>query len=617
MSAPESKSLGSVLEKPGKSGRSSVSREQPTGLNFEDFLLDFADALNTTLDLDALLQRIAELVRRAINYEIFAILLLNERTQELRMRFQIGHSDEAERMRIKVGQGITGRAVQERASVLVPDVTRDPTYINAHPAVRSELAVPLVTKNRVIGVIDLQAREAGYFTEEHGRLLALVASRVAIAVENARLYTRLSRQAQTLMVLNDISRELTSILNLDQLLKRIGDLLLRVIDYQMFSILLLDENDSLLHHRFSLRFRENVQLKHNIPLDQGLVGYAAQYGKAVLVPDVTKDPRYIQMNPETRSELCVPLIYKEKVIGVLDLEHTRRNYFTEDHVRTLNTLAAQIAIAIENARLYERIAQEERRLERDLEMARELQSRLLPAQFPVLKTAQVAARTIPALTIGGDLYDFPLYSDTRTGIALGDVSGKGAPAALYAALVSGILRSKAPAQPTPAQMLAAINTSLTERKIAAQYVSLLYAVWDDEQHLMRVANSGAPRPIFCRNAKTEIVQATGLPAGLFEDAQYEEVVINADPGDLFVFFSDGIIDAVSPKGEQFGRARVERVVASRCDASAAQLVESIFDAVEDHTKGLPAFDDETVVALKVTGNDGVAAGSKSKQARKP
>src|SRR2546421_2895975 len=470
MSSPESKIVGSVLEKPGKSGRGALPREQ-TPLNVEDFLFDFADALNTTLDLDALLQRIAELVRRVINYEIFAILLLNERTQELRMRFQIGHSAEAERMRIKVGQGITGRAVQERASVLVPDVTADPTYINAHPAVRSELAIPLVTKNRVIGVIDLQAREIGYFNEEHRRLLTLVASRVAIAVENARLYTRLSRQAQTLMVLNDISRELTSILNLDQLLKRIGDLLLRVIDYQMFSILLLDDNDSLLHHRFSLRFRESVQLKHNIPLGEGLVGYAAQHRQAVLAPDVSKDPRYILINPETRSELCVPLIYKDKVIGVLDLEHTRRNYFNEDHVRTLNTLAAQVAIAIENARLYERIAQEERRLERDLEMARELQSRLLPEEFPVLKNAQVAARTLPALTIGGDLYDFLLYSETRTGIALGDVSGKGAPAALYAALVSGILRSKAPAQPTPAQMLAAINTSLTERKIAAQYVS--------------------------------------------------------------------------------------------------------------------------------------------------
>ena len=155
------------------------------------------------------------------------------------------------------------------------------------------------------------------------------------------------------MLLNEIARELTSILNVDELLKRIAELLSRLIDYQMFSILLLDAAGEKLQHRFSLRFQENIQLKHDIPLGKGVVGYAAQHREAVLVPDVNKDSRYIRLNPETRSELAVPLIYKDKVIGVLDLEHTRRGFFTDDHKRTVTTLAAQVAIAIENARLYE------------------------------------------------------------------------------------------------------------------------------------------------------------------------------------------------------------------------------------------------------------------------
>src|SRR5215831_1849712 len=210
----------------------------------------------------------------------------------------------------------------------------------------------------------------------------LIASRMAIGIENARLYTRISRQARTLLLLNEIARELTSILNLDELLKRVGELLSRLIDFQMFSILLLDSAGTTLQHRFSLRFQENIQLKHDVPLGRGIVGHAAQHKHAVLVPDVSKDPRYIQANPETKSELAVPLIYKDKVIGVLDLEHTRRGFFTEDHKRTLTTLAAQIAIALENARLYEQIAQQERRLERDLQLARELQFRLLPQAMP-------------------------------------------------------------------------------------------------------------------------------------------------------------------------------------------------------------------------------------------
>src|SRR5205085_475418 len=164
--------------------------------------------------------------------------------------------------------------------------------------------------------------------------------------------------------------------------------------------------------------------KHDIPLDRGLVGYAAREKISVLIPDVHKDSRYIELNPETRSELCVPLIYKDEVIGVLDLEHTRRGYFTEDHRKTITTLAAQIAIAIENARLYERIAKEEQRLERDLATARELQFRLLPPGVPVLNNTEIAARYVPAHAIGGDFYDFIPYTGGQTAIAIGDVSGK-------------------------------------------------------------------------------------------------------------------------------------------------------------------------------------------------
>ena len=146
---------------------------------------------------------------------------------------------------------------------------------------------------------------------------------------------------------------------------------------------------------------------------------------AVLVPDVSKDKRYIALNPETRSELAAPLIYKDKVIGVLDLEHTKKGFFTEDHKRTINTLAAQVAIALENARLYEEINKQEKRLERDLAMARELQFRLLPHSLPTMKNLEIAARFAPARAIGGDLYDFVNYSLSRTAIVIGDVSGKG------------------------------------------------------------------------------------------------------------------------------------------------------------------------------------------------
>ena len=185
----------------------------------DPLLLEVADVVNTTLDLDTTLIRVAELVRKVIDYDIFAILLLNEKTQELRFRFQVGHArDVIEGLRIKVGEGVTGAAAQRREAVLVGDVAKEPHYISAVPTVRSELAVPLIIKNRVIGVIDIESPHPNHFTEEHKRLLTLIGSRMAVGIENARLYTRTTRQTKTLLLLNDIARELTSILNLDELL---------------------------------------------------------------------------------------------------------------------------------------------------------------------------------------------------------------------------------------------------------------------------------------------------------------------------------------------------------------------------------------------------------------
>jgi sigma-B regulation protein RsbU (phosphoserine phosphatase) len=571
----------------------------------EPLLLEVADVVNTTLDLDTSLRRVAEVVRKVIDYQIFAILLLNEKTQELSFRFQTGYPREvAERMRVKVGEGVTGLAAQRREAVLVGDVANHSDYIGAAPGVRSELAVPLILKNRLIGVLNIESMQPDYFTEEHKRLLTLIASRMAVGIENARLHTRTTRQARTLLLLNEIARELTCILNLDELLKHIAELLTRLIDYQMFSILLLDATGERLQHRFSLRFGENIQLKDDLCMGKGVVGHAAEHKHAVLVPDVTKDSRYVLVNPETRSELAVPLIYKEKVIGVLDLEHTRRGFFTEDHKRTVTTLAAQVAIAIENARLYEEVARQEKRLERDLSLARELQSRLLPQVNPKLANLEIAAKFIPARAIGGDLYDFVSYSLSRTAIVIGDVSGKGAPAAIYAALVSGILRSHAPIEPGPAEMLRAVNFSLGERRIDAQFVSLIYAVWDDRNRTLQVANSGLPRPIYCNQGKIETIEATGLPLGLFDDADYDEFTFKAAPGDLFVFFSDGILDASNRAGDLFGRKRAEEIVAKCSTLSADCVVDSLFKAAAEYASGVETFDDQTVVAIRVKGSPG-------------
>ncbi|HEY6448838.1 MAG TPA: SpoIIE family protein phosphatase [Acidobacteriaceae bacterium] len=602
-----------------------------------EFLFRLADTLNTTLDLKTLLERTASLVRAVIDYRIFAILLINDRTHDLRMRFQIGHHPEIERMRIPVGHGVVGQVAQTRQPILLNDVRQAANYIDANPDVRSEMAVPLITRNRVIGVIDIQSEQLDYFTPEHEHLLMLTASRIAGAIENARLYTRVARQAQTLHLLNDISREITSILDPDELLERVGQLIRRIIDYQMLSIWLVNDQEHVLENRLAIRFRHHHDAKPakesekrsiwessptigprlippgsalgeperitvqvpSIPLERGLVGAAIREKRVVNVPDVRKDERYVMVNPETRSEMAVPLIYKGRAIGVLDIEHSRAHYFTEDHERSVTTLAGQIAISLENAQLYQRVAQQEQRLERDLAMAREVQLRLLPPQKPQHKRAEFAARFLPARTIGGDLYDFLQYDANHSAVALGDVSGKAAPAALYAALVSGIMRSVAGRKLSPGTMLKTLNDALQERKLDSQYVAMLFALWNDENLTLQIANAGAVQPLFCRGEEIQTIQAEGFPLGMFPSGTWEEFNISTQPGDSVVFFSDGIVDAQNAAGEMYGNDRLVACVKKYHHKSASKLAESILNEVGKFQGRRDRFDDETVVVLRV------------------
>ncbi len=564
-----------------------------------NYLVRLADALNTTLDLETLLNRTAELVRALIDYRIFAILLLNDRTHELRMRFQIGHTTQTERIRVPLGRGVVGQVAQTRQPILLNDVSTSDIYVAVNPDVRSELCVPLIAKNRLIGVMDIESEQANYFRPEHLHVLTLTASRIAQAIENARLYTRVSRQAEVLAVLNEIAVELTSILDLDPLLERVGQLLRRLIDYQMFTIMLLDEKGEVLITRYAWRFGYTHAPLRRISVSSGLVGAAVREWRPINVPDVRKDLRYLPMNPETRSELIVPLFYKGRVIGVLDLEHTRTGFFNEGHERMLTTLAAQVAIAIENARLYQAVRRQERQLERDIAMAREVQLRLLPAAAPEQPNAEMAVRFLPARTIGGDLYDFLDYGAGRTAIVLGDVSGKAAPAALFAALVSGIMRSAALHHPEPAQMLASLNDALQERKLESQYVTLLFALWNDETRTLTVANSGAVQPIFCRQGQSNTIRAEGFPLGLFPDVAYDEIRLEAQPGDAIIFVSDGILDAENAQGEMYGEERLSHLLCAQRDNSAAEIADAILAHVAQFQGAHDRFDDETIIVLRV------------------
>ena len=563
-------------------------------------LAEIGEEVNASLDLDEVLARAAALIKRHIDYEIFGVLMLEGDGKYLRHRFAIGYSRElAQNLRIPMGQGITGTAAATGQSVRVSDTSKDPRYINAIESVRSELAVPLMVRGKCVGVLDIQSRHPDYFTRDQQNILTLLGSRLAIAIENARLFEKVKAQADTLLLLSEVSRETSAILEVEELLRRAAEQIKRVIDYHILSIMLYDEEQNVFRHRVDVKHGQRVQGKLRATASEGIVGAAATLKEPVLVPDVSADPRYIMVNPETRSELAIPMLHKGKVIGVLDLESPIQNYFTEDHVQTLSILAANLAVSLENARLYEQLAKEETRLERDLNAAKRIQGALLRPVPAEDYGVDLAARYLSAREVCGDLYDFLRYGPQQLGIALGDVSGKGTAAALYGAVAIGIMRSLAPQKLQPAEMLKQMNQLVGERRIEGRFMTACFATWQKGRQKLRVANAGQSQPLLYKDNRCGKIELTGFPLGIFEDVTYDEWGVTLEPGNILVFHSDGIAETANSEGQFFGTTRVRELIEKHHEVTAAELADRILNEVDWFTQSAPLSDDRTLVVMKV------------------
>ena len=563
-----------------------------------DFLLEVSRITAETLDLDQLLADVATIVRVVVPYDLFAILLYSEKNQGLRIRYSIGHREEVVRsFVIGLGEGVVGAAAQSREPVMVDDVSGDPRYLNALDAVRSELAVPMMARGKLVGVIDVQSTRLHAYTDQDRRIMRLIASRVGGSIENATLYRRVDRQNRTLRTLAQLSQEFSSILDLDELLGKLAASVRTLINYDAFSILLLDAEKQLLRHRFSVRFDKRVELD-NIEFGKGITGAAAQSRQTVRVVDTQKDARYIATHPDIRSEMAVPLIVQDRVVGVLNLESERLGNFTEDHQRTLSLLAPQIASSVENARLYADLAQREQRMDQDLKAARKLQKVLLPREADV-RGLEIAIRSRAARDISGDVYDFFEHGDDYAVIAFGDVSGKGPAAALYGALISGLMRILAPRRRSPAMLMQSLNEALLERRVDAVYATLMVLLWEPRLRRMTISNAGAEPLLICRKCKILTPKVEGVPIGLLEHQQYDEVTYQAEAEDMLLLFSDGVEDQLNSKEEHFGRSRVQRLLTAHCEETPVAIVNHIFSELDRFRDGVALTDDQTVVTMKV------------------
>jgi sigma-B regulation protein RsbU (phosphoserine phosphatase) len=569
--------------------------------------------VTSVLDLDELLPKIPELIGRLTKFQAFAVYLLDESRQELHVAYSVGYpEDRVQTLRVRVGEGLVGRAVAEGRPIVANDVHLDPGYVPVVEGVRAELVVPLRRKGHVIGALNLLSDTSGQFTETDEAILRQFGAHVAVAIENARLFEHAREYTSTLETLAEIAREFGAILNRDELLRRIASLTRRLIDYRTFGILLLNEEAGELEMKVAVRYGEGA-VSPRVKLGTGLVGYAALHKQTVLVPDVSLDPRYIKAVDDARSELVIPLMLKDRCIGVFDLESPELDAFKKRDVEILTLLASQAAVAIENARLYETIRANEVRMEKELRFAQRVQTALLPTELPArVKGVDAAASFAPARELGGDFYDFVMPDAQSLVVAVGDISGKGVPAALYSAFAGELVRSRTfrrrytSERSSPAGVLASMNTILYERRLEEYYCTLCYALFDFKRRTVTLANSGLPYPVrWSRGGETPgegeatFIEVAGVPLGSFPGSSYDEVTLSLQAGDVYVFCSDGVTEAADALGREFGNGRLMEAVNESAAGSAREIVDGVTNAVMEFRGDRPPRDDLTVVAIKV------------------
>ncbi|MDX2029914.1 MAG: GAF domain-containing SpoIIE family protein phosphatase [Blastocatellia bacterium] len=566
------------------------------------------------LDLDELIERVASRLREVIDYKFFNLFLVDEDRGGLLWKKSIGYKPEEVEAHevIPFDRSIASAAWREGHTINVGDVSRDARYLHIQTengsAPRSEIAVPLtlVRGKKIVGVLTIESAEPDYFNRDHERILNVLGNQLAIALEHARVYDELRQRTREMRTLIEIGHEITAILDLDRLLNQIAPLLDRMVNYEFLLVGLIDEaREEFVWHVEEGYAAQKQERATRTGVHQGVVGRAVRQRQTQIVGDVLRDPDYhladTWKGQGQRSEIAVPLIYEEKVIGVLALESSRTNAFNEYHGRLLENIANNLSIALVNARLHADHVERERQLEHEILMARDVQRAMIPDRPPALKGFDIAARLDPALNLSGDFFDYVQLSQNRLGMMIADVSGKGVRAAMGMAATRSILRSVAHRGHGPARVMRDANLRM-HRDLGRQLlVTSVYCLIDGETRTMQYCNAGHNSPLLVRaSGKWRALKTGGLLLGVFDRQQYKSETLHLEKGDVLFFFTDGLPEAHSapPDLIEFGEPRILDLLLRNRHLRAAGIIEAFVNHINEFTAGAHQHDDLTMLVIK-------------------
>ncbi len=569
----------------------------------EKLFLHAARMLNSTLEYEELMKLVLELTVDATGAEAALVYRLDKTLDILKARFFDGRDFSVKFLSLPKGQGIIGWVAEHREPVIANDILSDQRFYRQIEEIgdikfRSILAIPLIGRGQMIGVIEAINKINGNFDDRDLDTLVGLANQIAVAIDNARLYREAKQESMERQLLYEVGKKLSSTLNIDEVLKLILDSLQKVVGFDGGAVFLINEEKNEVSTVYSEGY-ENVNEEYiRLKIGQGLVGWVAKTGEAVIVPDVTKDDRYVQARPETKSEIVAPINIDGRLIGVLNLESNKEASYSRRSLGLITVFASQAAISIERAILHKKML-ENQRFDEQLIIARQIQSTFLPKAKPSLPGYDIAGVNIPSGEVGGDYFDFIKIIEHHTGISIADVAGKGIPASLIMASFRASLIAEIRNNYAIRVICKKVNSLIYESVDRENYVTAVYGVLDSKNDIFTFTNCGHNQPILLRrDDKVEFLKEGGLALGVVPDTEYEERPLFLQSGDMILFYTDGVTEARGTSGEEFGQGRLMSIMKDFRTHSSEEIIHKIYDEVKKFASDTHVFDDLTMIVLR-------------------
>jgi serine phosphatase RsbU (regulator of sigma subunit) len=584
-----------------ESRNSEIKRPRPE----TERLLKAIRTINSNLRLDSAIDNVLGEIKTLFESEFANVIMLDLRSYTLKSFFtSLEAPGEIKTISRRCSEEVIGWRMVNRVPVLADDLESDPEFYASIGGCfdfrsRNLISAPLFAGGEYFGMIQaINCGDPAGFTKDNLQTLEELSRHVALTLRNSWLLEDAIRGSREAKSLYDVGIALSATFDLDELLDKILENLGRVIKFDSAVIYLLEPKSGTIKHVVGCGVPKDSDNLLQLKVGQGITGRVAQTGEGIIVSDVKSNPDYIAFRPETKSEMAVPLKAGNSIVGAFNVESDRLEAYGQHDLDLLGAFASLAAITIERARLYgERMAA--RRIVDELAIARRIQETFLPSQDPEVAGFDISGLNIPSADVGGDYYDFIPIVENQLGVAIGDVSGKGIPAALIMAAFRASLKAEIRNNFAIRAILMKVNNLLYESIERDNYVTAIYSVLDSKNRVLTFSNAGHNPPIL-RRADGQIVELKegGLALGTFANSTYEERPISLNAGDILLYYTDGVTETKSSRDEEFGRERLLQCIEATRDRPAKEIIAYIIDRAREFRSGQAEVDDLTLMVLK-------------------